>query len=83
MKHLKPELQNKFLEQLLAEYRYTHTHTHTHVSFFKFRDELKPFLEKCASFWSQDGANFSTLQVFTHTRHTHPHTRLLFDHLEK
>ena len=32
-----------FFEQIKKEY-----------SFFKFRDELKPILEKCASFWSQD-----------------------------
>eukprot|EP00802_Teleaulax_amphioxeia_P000832 Tamp_00833.p1 GENE.Tamp_00833~~Tamp_00833.p1 ORF type:complete len:1007 (+),score=271.07 Tamp_00833:253-3273(+) len=43
MKHLKPELQNVFFEQIKKEY-----------NFFKFRDELKPILEKCASFWSQD-----------------------------
>ena len=36
MKHLKPELQTKFFDSLKEEY-----------SFFKFRDELKPLLEKC------------------------------------
>jgi len=36
MKHLKPELQTKFFDFLKEEY-----------SFFKFRDELKPLLEKC------------------------------------
>ena len=49
-KQLQPELQTKYFEQLKKEY-----------SFFNFRDELKPILEQCASFWSQEAA-ISTLQ---------------------
>ena len=50
MKHLKPELQTKYFEQIKKEY-----------SFFGYRDELKPILEKCASFWSQE-TKISSLQ---------------------
>jgi len=50
MKHLNPELQTKYLEQLKTEY-----------SFFAYREELKPMLETCAFFWSQD-TQISSLQ---------------------